>query len=165
MKAVGGNARDLKVVVFKGSAEAIPALLGGHIELGVFGAVNVVPHVSSGRMRILGVAAPQRLSGPLATAPTWRELGVNVVTGSWRGVFAPKNLTAPQVTERTEPGSDPEQMYESLQRLAALPPDTIVFPGHRYSMPSSASMEAIRESNYVFRPRSKDQWMMMFGHD
>jgi len=61
------------------------------------------------------------------------------------------------------PGSDPERMYESLQRLATLPPDTIVFPGHRYSMPSSASMEAIRESNYVFRPRSKDQWMMMFG--
>lgn len=61
------------------------------------------------------------------------------------------------------PGSDVEQMYESLQRLAALPPDTIVFPGHRYSMPSSASMEAIRESNYVFRPRSKDQWLMMFG--
>ena len=62
------------------------------------------------------------------------------------------------------PGSDADAMYESLQRLAALPPDTIVFPGHRYSMPSSASMEAIRESNYVFRPRSKDQWMMMFGH-
>jgi hydroxyacylglutathione hydrolase len=62
------------------------------------------------------------------------------------------------------PGSDPEQMYESLQRLAALPPDTVVFPGHRYSMPSSAPMDAIRESNYVFRPRSKDQWMMMFGH-
>ncbi len=47
---------------------------------------------------------------------------------------------------------------------AALPADTVVFPGHRYSMPSSAPMEAIRESNYVFRPRSKDQWMMMFGH-
>jgi len=61
------------------------------------------------------------------------------------------------------PGSDPEQMYESLQRLAALPPDTIVFPGHRYSLPSSASMEAIRESNYVFRPRTKEQWLMMFG--
>src|SRR5215213_7607672 len=53
------------------------------------------------------------------------------------------------------PGSDPELMYDSLQRLAALPPDTVVFPGHRYSMPSSAPMEAIRESNYVFRPRSK----------
>ena len=62
------------------------------------------------------------------------------------------------------PGSDPEQMYESLQRLATLPADTIVFPGHRYSMPSSASMDAIREQNYVFRPRGKEQWLMMFGH-
>ena len=41
------------------------------------------------------------------------------------------------------PGSDAEQMYDSLQRLAGLPADTIVFPGHRYSMPSSAPMEAI----------------------
>src|SRR5215207_9046444 len=40
------------------------------------------------------------------------------------------------------PGSDPGAMYDSLQRLATLPSDTIVFPGHRYSMPSSASMEA-----------------------
>jgi len=63
------------------------------------------------------------------------------------------------------PGSDPGAMYDSLQRLATLPSDTIVFPGHRYSMPSSASMEAICEQNYVYRPSGKDQWMMMFGHD
>ena len=61
------------------------------------------------------------------------------------------------------PGSDPASMYDSLQRLAALPADTIVFPGHRYSMPSSATMEAIREQNYVYRPSTKDQWMTMFG--
>lgn len=62
------------------------------------------------------------------------------------------------------PGSDPEQMYDSLQRLASLPADTIVFPGHRYSMPSSASLDAIREQNYVFRPSTKSQWLTMFGH-
>lgn len=61
------------------------------------------------------------------------------------------------------PGSDPALMYESLQRLAKLPSDVIVFPGHRYSMPSSASMEAIREQNYVFRPTSREQWLQMFG--
>src|SRR4029079_2333978 len=61
------------------------------------------------------------------------------------------------------PRRDSELMSESLQRLAALPADTIVYPGHRYSMPSSASLEAIREQNYVFRPRSKEQWLMMFG--
>lgn len=61
------------------------------------------------------------------------------------------------------PGSDPEQMYTSLQRLATLPEDTIVFPGHRYSMPSSATMAAIREQNYVYRPATQEQWMTMFG--
>ncbi len=61
------------------------------------------------------------------------------------------------------PGSDPEQMYDSLQTLAAMPDGTVVFPGHRYSMPSSASIEAVRESNYVFRPSTKEQWLTMFG--
>jgi glyoxylase-like metal-dependent hydrolase (beta-lactamase superfamily II) len=61
------------------------------------------------------------------------------------------------------PGSDAEAMYHSLQRLTALPDGTVVFPGHRYSTPSSATMSAIREQNQVFRPSSKDQWMSMFG--
>ncbi len=96
MKAAGGNARDLKTVVFKGSAAAISALLGQHIELVVIGAVNAVPHIAAGRMRIVGVSAPQRFSGALASAPTWREQGADVVSGSWRGVIAPPGLTAPQ---------------------------------------------------------------------
>ncbi|HAP77900.1 MAG TPA: MBL fold metallo-hydrolase [Acidimicrobiaceae bacterium] len=62
------------------------------------------------------------------------------------------------------PGSDPEAMYDSLQTLASLPEGTVVFPGHRYSVPSSATIEAIRESNYVYRPKSKEQWLTMFGH-
>ena len=61
------------------------------------------------------------------------------------------------------PGADPEAMYDSLQRLAALPDGTVVFPGHRYSVPSSATMSSIREQNYVFKPSSKEQWMTMFG--
>jgi len=63
------------------------------------------------------------------------------------------------------PGSDPAAMYDSLQTLAGMPDGTIVFPGHRYSMPSSATIDAIRESNYVFRPKTKDQWLTMFGRD
>jgi putative tricarboxylic transport membrane protein len=98
MKAIGGNPRDLKVVVFKGSAEAIPALLGGHIDVGVIGAVNAIAHVNAGRMRVVGVAAPQRLTGgALANSPTWKEQGVDVAYGNWRGVFGPKGLTPAQV--------------------------------------------------------------------
>jgi glyoxylase-like metal-dependent hydrolase (beta-lactamase superfamily II) len=62
------------------------------------------------------------------------------------------------------PGSDPEAMYDSLQTLGAMPEGTVVYPGHRYSAPSSATIDAIRESNYVYKPRSKEQWLTMFGH-
>lgn len=98
VKAVGSNVRDLKPVVFKGSAEAITALLGGHIEVVVVGAVNSIAHVASGRMRVIGVAAPQRFaSGALANAPTWREQDVDVVYGNWRAIYGPKGLTPAQL--------------------------------------------------------------------
>ncbi len=61
------------------------------------------------------------------------------------------------------PGSDVEAMWYSLQRLAAMPDDTVLFPGHRYSVPSSATMSAVREANYVFKPTSLDAWMTWFG--
>ena len=61
------------------------------------------------------------------------------------------------------PGSNPADMYDSLQKLATMPTATIVYPGHRYSLPSSATLESIRESNYVFQPTSVEQWMQMFG--
>ena len=61
------------------------------------------------------------------------------------------------------PGSNPEDMYHSLHKLASLPESTIVYPGHRYSQPSSASMQAIRETNYIFKPATKDAWMQWFS--
>jgi putative tricarboxylic transport membrane protein len=97
IKAVNGNPRDLKTVVFKGSAEAIAGLLGNHLEMVIIGAGNAVAHVQSGRMRVLAVTSPQRLAGALSSVPTWRELGADVVSGSWRGVMGPKDLPAAQL--------------------------------------------------------------------
>lgn len=96
MKAVGGNARDLKVVAYKGSADAIPNLMGGHIDLVTTAAGNIAPHVASGKLRVVAITAPQRLSGGLAHVPTWKEQGVNFTFGAWRAIFAPKGLTAQQ---------------------------------------------------------------------
>jgi len=63
------------------------------------------------------------------------------------------------------PGSDPEQMYESLTtRLGRVSDDTVLYPGHQYSVESSATMGITRERNIVYRASSKEQWMMMFGH-
>jgi glyoxylase-like metal-dependent hydrolase (beta-lactamase superfamily II) len=63
------------------------------------------------------------------------------------------------------PGGDTAAMYDSLQRLATLPDDIVVYPGHRYSAPSMASMAAVKEINYVFKPKNQQQWLTMFGAD
>jgi putative tricarboxylic transport membrane protein len=96
MKTIGGNVRDLKVVAYKGSADAIPNLMGGHIDLVTTAAGNVAPHVASGKLRIVAMTAPQRLPGALAHVPTWKEQGVNYTFGAWRAIFAPKGLTPQQ---------------------------------------------------------------------
>ena len=62
------------------------------------------------------------------------------------------------------PGSDPLAMYESLHtKLARVPDEAILFPGHMYSADASASMGETRRWNYVFRPRTPQEWMAMFG--
>src|SRR5664280_754433 len=62
------------------------------------------------------------------------------------------------------PGGDPEEMYESLTtRLARVPDDTVLYPGYLYSADPSATMGHTRSHNYVFRLRTPEQWMAMFG--
>ncbi|MGH8977843.1 MAG: MBL fold metallo-hydrolase [Acidimicrobiia bacterium] len=64
------------------------------------------------------------------------------------------------------PGGDPEALYESLtQKLAVIPDNTVLFPGHLYSPEPSLPLGDVRSRNSVFRPRTREQWMMMFGHD
>jgi putative tricarboxylic transport membrane protein len=97
LKAMGGNARDLKVVVFKGSSEAITALLGGHIEVINTAGGNAAPHIVSGKLRGVGVSAEKRFGGSLAAIPTWKEQGIDLVSGGWRAIFAPRALSPAQV--------------------------------------------------------------------
>jgi glyoxylase-like metal-dependent hydrolase (beta-lactamase superfamily II) len=62
------------------------------------------------------------------------------------------------------PGGDPSQLFDSLTRvLARVPDDAVLFPGHRYSPAASATMGETRATNFVFKPKTVDQWMAMFG--
>ena len=61
------------------------------------------------------------------------------------------------------PGSDAGEMYESLQKLASLPGSTVVYPGHRYSVASTATMDAVKEMNMVFKPPTKQAWLAAFA--
>lgn len=62
------------------------------------------------------------------------------------------------------PGGDPLALYESItQRLAKVPDDAVLFPGHLYSAAPSASMGDTRANNFVFVPKTAEQWVAMFG--
>ncbi len=98
VKAAGGDVKRLKTVVFNSSTEAAVALLGGHVEAVVLPASALLPHVASGKLQVIAVSSPKRLSGVLAASPTWSELGAPVVFGNWRAVVGPKGLTESQVT-------------------------------------------------------------------
>jgi glyoxylase-like metal-dependent hydrolase (beta-lactamase superfamily II) len=62
------------------------------------------------------------------------------------------------------PGGDAGQLYESLtQKLAKVPDDATLFPGHLYSPEPSASMEHVRRFNMVLQPKDKQTFLRMFG--
>jgi len=61
------------------------------------GTVQIAPHVASGRMRVLAVSSPKRMSGVLASAPTWPEQGYKGALENWRGAMGAKGISAAQI--------------------------------------------------------------------
>lgn len=96
-RAAGGDPKKLKTVVFKSSAESAVATLGGHVDIMASSASLVLPHLRSGAMRILGVSAPKRQSGDLATAPTLKEQGVDAVVDNFRLIIGTSGMNPAQI--------------------------------------------------------------------
>ena len=91
-KAVGVDPAKINYVAFKGGGEAVAAILGGHVTAGVSGIGEFAEHVKSGKMRALGVSAPEKFDG----IPSFREQGINVELGNWRGIFGAPGISAQQ---------------------------------------------------------------------
>lgn len=98
LRVAGIDPRRMKVVVFKGSGESNAAVLGGHVDVVASSSGSVLSLVQSGQMRVIGVAAAQRMGGTFANAPTFREQGLNTTgIAAWRGFHGPRGLTAAQI--------------------------------------------------------------------
>ena len=61
------------------------------------------------------------------------------------------------------PGGDSDEIFRSLQKIAQLPGDPTVFPGHWYSLEPSASLSEVKRSNYVYRVGNLEQWRTLMG--
>jgi len=110
-QALGVDLRRIKVVTFGGSAEGVTALLGGHVDVVASPPSALLQHVRAGRARFLAMASEKRVSGELASVPTWREMGIRAVASSWRSVIGPRGLSEEQV----------RYWNDVFGRLAALP--------------------------------------------
>ncbi len=86
---------SLNHIPFAGGNPALQSLLGGHIEAVIASAPEVATHVSSGKLRALGVMSAKRIKG-FENVPTMKERNYDLVLGTWRGLAVPKG-TPPEV--------------------------------------------------------------------
>jgi putative tricarboxylic transport membrane protein len=95
-RAAGGDVKKLKVVTYNGGGDGITAALGGHVDMVIAPAATILPHMQSGGLRMIALAAPRRQGGAYAEVPTTKELGVNATISNWRVMIGPRGITPQQ---------------------------------------------------------------------
>jgi tripartite-type tricarboxylate transporter receptor subunit TctC len=102
---------DLTHVPYKGAAPALTDVVSGVVSMGFMTALSAVPHMQSGRLKPIAVAAERRLA-QIPSVPTMAELGLkDFEVSSWSGLFAPAR-TPPEIVAR---------LHREVARILALP--------------------------------------------
>jgi putative tricarboxylic transport membrane protein len=91
-KEVGVEPGKVNYVPFKGGGEAVAAIIGGHVTVGVSGLSEFAQHIQSGKMRALGVSSAEKV-GNIASL---KEQGFNVELANWRGIFGAPGISKEQ---------------------------------------------------------------------
>lgn len=109
-------------IPFRGGGEAMTSLLSGRTQVFFATAPNVLPHLSSGKVRVLAVTTSRRYAG-MPDIPTIVEAGgPPIEANAWTGIFAPKG-TPKEVIGRlaaalAEISKDPDYR-EQVTRMGA----------------------------------------------
>lgn len=88
-RSAGVDPRAPVLRVFDSALDAVADFIAGGSELAAVTAASTVSASAAGEVRLVGITAPQRLRGPFADVPTWREAGTDCLADPWRGVAAP----------------------------------------------------------------------------
>jgi putative tricarboxylic transport membrane protein len=93
-KAAGVDPTKINYVAFSGGGEALAAILGNQVTVGISGVGEFLPQVEAGTMRMLAVSTAEKWPG--TDAPTLMESGYDVNVQNWRMVAAAPGLSAEQ---------------------------------------------------------------------
>jgi putative tricarboxylic transport membrane protein len=96
-KASGAAPGKVVTVVHNSGSDVAAQVAGGHVDVGLTSIGSQMPLVQAGKLRMLGIASPERLGGELAQYPTVREQGLDVVTANSYTVLVPNGLTREQI--------------------------------------------------------------------
>ena len=87
---------DIIHVPYRGGGATINDLIGGHIKVAFLSLSTAVPHLSSGKIKIVAVVEKARYAA-LPDVPTVGETVPGFEMSSWHGFFAPATTPAPLV--------------------------------------------------------------------
>ncbi len=106
-------------VPYKGGAPAITATAGGEVPAGTAALGSAMPHIKSGRVRVVAVTTANR--SPVDPSwPTLQETGIKEVHSSiWAGLFAPKGVPQPIIDKVYGEVAKILQMDDVKKRFAA----------------------------------------------
>ncbi len=139
-KTVGVDPKLVNYIAFSGGGEALAAVLGNQVTVGISGYGEFQAQVEAGALRVLGISAPERIS--VVDAPTFTEGGVELVVQNWRGVWAGPGLSAEQTAAIT---ADVEKLVNSdswQQTLATKGWNNTWLPGEAFTAQLATEIEA-----------------------
>jgi len=90
-KTVGVDPTTVNYIAYSGGGEALAAVLGGQVTVGISGLGEFDAQIQSGDLRALASTGAERLEG--SEIPTLSESGVDLVVENWRMVAAAPDLT------------------------------------------------------------------------
>jgi tripartite-type tricarboxylate transporter receptor subunit TctC len=85
-------------IPYPGSPQAMTAVLRNDVQMACLPAISVVPHVASGKAKILAISLGQR-SALLPGVPTLKETGLDVEADAWNGLIAPAKTPEPIIAK------------------------------------------------------------------
>ncbi|WP_157264046.1 Bug family tripartite tricarboxylate transporter substrate binding protein [Azohydromonas aeria] len=110
---------ELTHVPYKGGSQAITDVIAGHVQTVAVNALEVLPHVKSGKLRVLAVLSDKR-SPIFPDVPTIAESGFAGFEASvWYGLVGPAGLPSAVVTRLHQEVQKALATPEMQQRLAA----------------------------------------------
>ena len=114
LKATGTNAVQ---IAYKGGAgPATIGLLGNEIQMMFVTFSSVVGHAKQGRLRMLAVISPER-NPAYPEISTMREQGLDMVVGSWQGLFVPRNTPQPVISKLYQVGVEMMKDPQVVKRM------------------------------------------------